>query len=179
MYNPQPSLFLSFPKFIYLCVWVFWLPVCLCTTCAPCASGGQRRQQIPWNCGYGQLWTDVWVLGIEPVLLATKPSVQLRFSFFHLSATHRRVYWDQGILPLHRACWVSVKLGYCWMRAVAAACSVLLFPSLCPHGSTLSMCPCPVSALETRDSSSKLWLLFDRRISATNSGRPLSSLHVF
>lgn len=98
MYNPQPSLFLSFPKFIYLCVWVFWLLVCLCTTCAPCASGGQRRQQIPWNCGYGQLWTNVWVLGIEPVLLATKPSVQLRFSFFHLSATHRRVYWDQGIL---------------------------------------------------------------------------------
>lgn len=40
----------------------------------------RRQCQIPWNWSYGQLWTTIWVLRIEPnssvkkpVLLATEP----------------------------------------------------------------------------------------------------------
>lgn len=42
----------------FLYVWVFWLCVCLCTTCI-------QWLWIPWNCSCRTLWAVRWVLGLK------------------------------------------------------------------------------------------------------------------
>lgn len=74
-----------------------WCFVCLCI-CVPVIclvpTKVKRRNQIPWNWNYKQLWAVTWILGLEPrfstgQLLATQPSLQLfSVTIFTLE------YWD-------------------------------------------------------------------------------------
>jgi hypothetical protein len=48
-----------------LCVWVFCLHVCLCTTCVPAVPTGQKESVK--SCVTGLIdGREPWVLGIEP-----------------------------------------------------------------------------------------------------------------
>ena len=75
------ALFLRFTSFIILCVWVFCLHICLCTTWVPGV----------YNCSYRKLWAVMLVLESNPcllreVLLTIEPSFQLLKVLFWFSS---------------------------------------------------------------------------------------------
>lgn len=49
-----------------LCLWVFYLCICLCTMCMPCAFGDQRKCWVPWNWNRDGCELPMLVLGTEP-----------------------------------------------------------------------------------------------------------------
>lgn len=69
---------------LILCVWVFGLHICLCTTCM---SGAHRGEEGPSDIVdlelQNGLWATMWVLGIEPgplgrvILLISEPLLHL------------------------------------------------------------------------------------------------------
>ena len=48
-----------------LCVWIFCLPLCNCTTCVPGACRGQKRPSSPLELELQWLQDTMWVLGIK------------------------------------------------------------------------------------------------------------------
>lgn len=68
-----------------LCICVFCLHPCLCTTCVPTACGGQKISR-DWN--YRLLWAAVWVLGIECMSLGRVLSSLNCWTISQIQALH-------------------------------------------------------------------------------------------
>lgn len=74
--------FVLFCSDLFLCVWVFWLHVCIPCACLMSSEDTVSNWSIPRNWSWKQLWNTVWVLELssgpleEPnELLAMEPSL--------------------------------------------------------------------------------------------------------